>query len=216
MPEMKFKDILGSPESTQSVEIVQTASSQNENSSQKIDFDSELELKKQNILDRKLNREQRERIARRIFLMMVWEVAIIGILLTGLFLVPFLNALSPQITLHLPPIFLSLSLLICYLLISKNIDLLPDFKISCKQINLKKTTCNTSKILKVFLIIIFFIIINFLPRKPYYFTYEYIHLSSDIIKLILYTGLAIFVKSTVLSKDIIKTLYELMKQHNLN
>lgn len=66
------------------------------------------------------------------------------------------------------------------------------------------------------MLISFFSFINILPKKSYIFIIEQIQLSSDIIKLILWTGLAVFTKTTILGKAIIKTLYELMKNHHLN
>ncbi len=210
-----FQGMLGTPRTSQAVEIEEENYVLREgNVTKPIVVDAE--LKEQNVLDRKLNREQRERIAKKIFWMMVWEVAVIGILLLGLFCVPFLNALGSKITINLPPVFLTLSIIIGYLFLVRYIDLLPDIYISWKKIKLRKTKIKTNVVIKALFIISFFAFINILPRKSYIFIIEQIQLSSDIIKLILWTSLAVFTKTTILGKAIIKTLYELMKQHNLN
>lgn len=210
-----FQGMLGTPRTSQAVEIEEENYVLREgNVTKPIVVDAE--LKEQNVLDRKLNREQRERIAKKIFWMMVWEVAVIGILLLGLFCVPFLNALGSKITINLPPVFLTLSIIIGYLFLVRYIDFLPDIYISWKKIKLRKTKIKTNVVIKALFIISFFVFINILPRKSYIFIIEQIQLSSDIIKLILWTGLAVFTKTTILGKAIIKTLYELMKQHNLN
>lgn len=210
-----FQGMLGTPQTSQAVEIeAENYILQEGNITKPIVIDAE--LKEQNVLDRKLNREQRERIAKKIFWMMVWEVAVIGVLLFGLFCVPFINALGPQIIINLPPVFLTLSIIIGYLFLVRYIDLLPDIYISWKKIKLRKTKIKTNVIIKAIFLISFFIFINVLPRKSYDFTINQIYLSSEIIKLILWTGLAVFTKTTILGKAIIKTLYELMKKHNLN
>lgn len=210
-----FQGMLGAPQTSQAVEIeAENYILQEGNITKPIVIDAE--LKEQNVLDRKLNREQRERIAKKIFWMMVWEVAVIGVLLFGLFCVPFINALGPQIIINLPPVFLTLSIIIGYLFLVRYIDLLPDIYISWKKIKLRKTKIKTNVIIKAIFLISFFIFINVLPRKSYDFTINQIYLSSEIIKLILWTGLAVFTKTTILGKAIIKTLYELMKKHNLN
>ncbi len=210
-----LQGMLGASQTSQEVEIeAENCFTAVENATERIDTDTE--LKKQNVLDRKLNREQRERIAKKIFWMMVWEVAVIGVLLFGIFLVPFINTLGPKITINLPPVFLTLSMIIGYLFLVRYIDFLPDIYISCKKIKLRKTKIKINVIIKTILLISFFSFINILPRKSYIFIIEQIQLSSDIIKLILWTGLAIFTKTTILGKAIIKTLYELMKNHHLN
>lgn len=210
-----FQGMLGAPQTSQAVEIeAENYILQEGNITKPIVIDAE--LKEQNVLDRKLNREQRERIAKKIFWMMVWEVAVIGVLLFGLFCVPFINALGPQIIINLPPVFLTLSIIIGYLFLVRYIDFLPDIYISWKKIKLRKTKIKTNVIIKAIFLISFFVFINVLPRKSYDFTINQIYLSSEIIKLILWTGLAVFTKTTILGKAIIKTLYELMKKHNLN
>lgn len=211
----ELQSFLGKPKKSEQVEIeADNYNFKSGNSSEKIDTDDE--LKRENVLDRKLNRAQRERIAKKIFWMMVWEIVVIGMLLTGIFLVPFINALTPTITINFPPIFLTLSVAITCLFLVRYIDLLPNIRVTCKEIKLKKTTIKTNVVFKAIMLIVFLFFINLLPRKSYAFTLENIQLSSEIIKLILWTSLAVFTKTTILGKEIIKTLYELMKQHNLN
>lgn len=216
MVDINIQDLLGAPKAHKKVDVEPTGylSEQIESTTQKVDTDAE--LNKQNVLDRELNRQQRERIAKKLFLMMIYEVAVIGFLLVGLYLIPILTALGPKITINLPPIFLTLSMVACYLLIVRYIEQLPDFSFAWKRIRLKKTKIKTNTLIKTFAIITIFYIVNIMPRKSYVFYFNDIQLSSDIIKLILWTGLAVFTKTTILGKDIIKTLYELMKQHNLN
>lgn len=216
MVDINIQDLLGAPKAHKKVDVEPTGylSEQIESTTQKVDTDAE--LNKQNVLDRELNRQQRERIAKKLFLMMIYEVAVIGFLLVGLYLIPILTALGPKITINLPPIFLTLSMVACYLLIVRYIEQLPDFSFAWKRIRLKKTKIKTNTLIKTIAIITIFYIVNIMPRKSYVFYFNDIQLSSDIIKLILWTGLAVFTKTTILGKDIIKTLYELMKQHNLN
>lgn len=208
-------ELLGKPEKEEDVQIEPKIYSDSEENAV-VPIDNDEELKKQNVLDRKLNRQQRYKIAKKIFWMMVIELIVIGCLLWGLFLVPYFNALKPRIIINLPPIFLTFSLIICYIFISRYIDILPDIYITSKKMHLKKTKLKTNIIVKTLCIIGFFILINFFPRKTYYIFYETIQLSTEITNLILYTSIAVFVKTTILGKDIIKTLYELMKQHHLN
>ena len=214
--EQVIQKLLGEPEGSREVEVDPKGypSEQIESTTQKVDTDAE--LKKQNVLDRELNRQQRERIAKKLFLMMIYEVAVIGFLLVGLYLIPIFTALGPKITINMPPIFLTLSIVACYLLIVRYIEQLPDFSFAWKRIRLKKTEIKTNTLIKTIAIITIFYIVNIMPRKSYVFYFNDIQLSSDIIKLILWTGLAVFTKTTILGKDIIKTLYELMKHHNLN
>lgn len=216
MVDINIQDLLGAPKAHKKVDVEPTGylSEQIESTTQKVDTDAE--LNKQNVLDRELNRQQRERIAKKLFLMMIYEVAVIGFLLVGLYLIPILTALGPKITINLPPIFLTLSMVACYLLIVRYIEQLPDISFAWKRIRLKKTKIKTNTLIKTLVVIIIFYIANIMPRKSYVFYFNDIQLSSDIIKLILWTGLAVFTKTTILGKDIIKTLYELMKQHNLN
>lgn len=216
MVDINIQDLLGAPKAHKKVDVEPTGylSEQIESTTQKVDTDAE--LNKQNVLDRELNRQQRERIAKKLFLMMIYEVAVIGFLLVGLYLIPILTALGPKITINLPPIFLTLSMVACYLLIVRYIEQLPDISFAWKRIRLKKTKIKTNTLIKTIAIITIFYIVNIMPRKSYVFYFNDIQLSSDIIKLILWTGLAVFTKTTILGKDIIKTLYELMKQHNLN
>lgn len=170
----------------------------------------------QNIEDRITNRDQRVRIARKIFIMMVWEVSVVGFLLLGLFAVPYINATAPIIKINLPPIFLSLSIIVCYCFIIKYIDLLPNIFISCKFLHLRKTIVNISALGKAACIISIFILLNILPRKSYILHFQQIQLSESITDLILYTAIAVFGKTTYLGHCIIKSLYDLMKNHKLN
>ena len=213
--EKELESLLGKPQKSEKVELEpESYAAQVEDTTRKIDTDAQ--LKEQNVLDRQLNRQQRERIAKKIFVMMVCEVAIIGLLLVGLFCIPIFTSFGPRVTINLPPIFLTLSIIICYLFIVRYIDQLPNCFFTWKEVRLKRTEIKINSIIKTILIIAITIIVNVLPRKSYVFYFNDIQLSPDIIKLILWTGLAVFTKTTILGKDIIKTLYELMKQHNLN
>lgn len=170
----------------------------------------------QNIEDRITNRDQRVKIAKKIFIMMVWEVSVVGFLLLLLFAVPYINSTAPIIKINLPPVFLSLSFIICYCFIIKYIDLLPNISISCKYIHLRKTSINISAICKVVCIVFIFVLLNLYPRKSYVFYFQEIQLSESITNLILYTAIAVFGKTTYLGHCIIKSLYDLMKNHKLN
>ena len=111
--EQVIQNLLGEPQGSREVEVDPKGypSKQIESTTQKVDTDAE--LKKQNVLDRELNRQQRERIAKKLFLMMIYEVAVIGFLLVGLYLIPIFTALGPKITINMPPIFLTLSIVAC-------------------------------------------------------------------------------------------------------
>lgn len=173
-------------------------------------------LKEQNIKDREINRIQRERIAKKIFFMMSLELIITAFLVVGIFLVPFINSLAPQITLNSPPIFYTISLLICYTFIYIKMDCIPNIKIANKHICLKKTEIHCKCFLRILLFLFLIFILNYMPRKAYIFTYQTISLDPEIINLVFGASIAIITKTTILGKDIVKTLYELMKLHKFN
>lgn len=173
-------------------------------------------LKEQNIKDREINRIQRERIAKKIFFMMSLELIITAFLVIGIFLVPFINSLSPQITLNSPPIFYTISLLVCYAFIYNKMDCIPNIKIANKHICLKKTEINCKCFLRILLFLFLIFILNYMPRKAYIFTYQTISLDPEIINLVFGASIAIITKTTILGRDIVKTLYELMKLHKFN
>lgn len=170
----------------------------------------------QNIKDRITNRDQRIKISRKVFFMMVCEVSVVGFLLLGLFSVPYINALVPKISINMPPLFLSFSIILGYCLVVKYIDLIPNFYTSCKRMHLRKICVNISAIIKVLCLILIFVVLNILPRKHYILNFQQIELSEAIINLILYTALAVFCKTAFLGHYIIKALYDLMKNHKLN
>lgn len=66
----------------------------------------------EDIKDSVSNRQQREEFTRKILLMMACEILFIAFLLTGIFIVPYINAIGPIIEINLPPLFFTGSLII--------------------------------------------------------------------------------------------------------
>lgn len=210
-----IKQLLGTPIKEQDTEIEYfNYNNEEEHIANPINNDSS--LKQENVLDRRLNRWQRYLIAKKIFLMMICEVFVIGILISSIAIIPYLNAFSPIIIVHFPPAFLTLSLIIGYCFLVRYINMLPNFKITMNTFHIKKTTFKTNAIFKSLCIFLFVIYLNVIPRETYTFNFSPIELNNTLVQILFGTGLAVFTKTTILGKDIIKTLYELMKQHNLN
>ena len=91
-------------------------------------IDSDERLAQQNILDREANRLQRGKVAKQIFRLMVWEISVIGILISGIAVIPYLNAFAPEIEINFPPAFLTITLVFGYCFIVRYIEMLPDFR----------------------------------------------------------------------------------------
>lgn len=173
----------------------------------------------ENKKDRELNREQRGKIAKKIFLLMAWEIIITGIFLFIILIIPIINAVEPQkISINIPPILYSLSLIIVYIFTYRYLTLLPDIRVTINKsfIRLKKFSISTANITKVALFTLIVYLINIEPRLSYVFQYKTIQTPEVIINLVLYTSLAVFTKTAYLGHYIIKALYDLMKNHKLN
>ena len=168
-------------------------------STQKAAFDDE------DLKDRASNRNQREEFTKKIILMMASEIIFIALLLFGIFLVPYINALAPQIILHLPPVFLSVSIVIGMIALYKWSEYVPVITISNYEIPL-------CKILKLLFIMGFLLLINILPRKSYVINFDKIVLSDNVINVILYAAVSVFIKTTILAGLIITGLYDVLKK----
>ena len=156
--------------------------------------------------DRASNRNLRETITSKISIMMIIELVFISLVLFGIFVVPYLNALSPQITLNLPPVMLTITGVFTVGFIFNTLSKLPTIKFQ------EKWQVNLASIGKIILAIIVFALVNFMPRKPWVISYEEIHLSPDIIKMILLITETVFVKTTVLAGMIIHGLFKIKKE----
>lgn len=167
-------------------------------SSQKITgSDDEL---KEKIRNSASNRNLRERISYKISIMMLCELVFTGFLLFGIFIVPFCNALTPTITIDIPPIIHSLSVILFGIL---------------TWVILNKYDSLISDCLKILLVLFCLLSINMVPKTHWSVSNSPIILSKDIIQLILLITETIFVKTTVLAGFIITGLFKAAKEQNL-
>lgn len=165
--------------------------------SERISFDNE--LSNETIEDLKSNREQREKFTKRIIIIMCAELVFIALLIFGVFITPFINALAPEISLNLPPLFFTLTIIIGYFYLYKFVE------------DASKTVKN---LVRLILTIGLLTYLNHFPRELHTITFSTIELTPKIINMILYTALAVFAKTTFLASYIIKGLYEaLNKKH---
>lgn len=163
--------------------------------SERVSFDDE--LSNETIEDLKSNREQREKFTKRIIIIMCAELTFIALLISGVFITPFLNSLAPSISINLPPIFLTLTVFATYIFVYKFTDILSDrMKYSIRLI----------------LTICLFVYLNHFPREHHVISFLPVELTPKIINMILYTALAVFAKTTFLAGYIIKGLYEALNK----
>lgn len=140
--------------------------------------------------------------------MMACELSFIAFLLLGVFLTPYMNSLNPRIQINLPPLFFSFSLVVILVVSYKFISYIPLIRIKHKNTSIELPI---EKIFKYFSIILFFIIINCMSRHPYTFYFEPIELSENIINMIIYASITVFIKTTILAGLIIRGLYDALK-----
>lgn len=88
----------------------------------------------EDIKDSVSNRQQREEFTRKILLMMACEILFIAFLLTGIFIVPYINAIGPIIEINLPPLFFTGSLIIGMISTYKYLDHIPPISIKNNKI----------------------------------------------------------------------------------
>lgn len=175
---------------------------------------TEADFSQEVVLDSISNRNQREKFTKQIICIMCYELIFIAFLISIVLVVQLFNALAPKISLNIPPIFLSVSLGILYIYLYKFTHCLPDCRVSCKFIHLKKHTVSTAYITRLFLTILLIFLFNVLPRENHEIYYKPIILTDNIIHMILYTALAVFAKTTFLAHYIIKGLYDALNQKN--
>lgn len=173
---------------------------------------TEADLSQEVVRDSISNRNQREKFTKQIISIMCYELIFIAFLISIVLFVQFFNALAPKITMNLPPIFISLLLFISYAYLSKYSECLPDVRISSKALNFKKHTFSLTQIIKPILLVMLIIILSCLPREKHIIYYNLIDLTPDIVHMILYTALAVFVKTTFLASYIIKGLYDALNK----
>lgn len=158
----------------------------------------------EDIKDSVSNRQQREEFTRKILLMMACEILFIAFLLTGIFIVPYINAIGPIIEINLPPLFFTGSLIIGMISTYKYLDHIPPISIKNNKIEVKK-------IFKFICIIGLLIAMNTMERHPYTIYIQPILMSDTIINIILWASVSVFVKTTILAGMIISGLYDALK-----
>lgn len=158
----------------------------------------------EDIKDSVSNRQQREEFTRKILLMMACEILFIAFLLTGIFIVPYINAIGPIIEINLPPLFFTGSLIIGMIATYKYLDHIPPISIKNNKIEVKK-------IFKFICIIGLLIAMNIMERHPYTIYIQPILMSDTIINIILWASVSVFVKKTILAGMIISGLYDALK-----
>lgn len=137
------------------------------------------------------NRKQREEFTKQIVIIMCVELLCIGILILGVFTVPFINAFAPKLSINLPPVFLTITTFIAYFY----------FWITYK-----------SRTFRSVITIALLIFLNYFGRISHEIHFTHITLSDELIHVILWTALAVFVKTTILAGYIIKGLYTALNQ----
>ncbi len=167
------------------------------NNTKEVDQDKSLFL--EHISDLQSNRTQRESFTKQILVVMCLELFFTALLIFGVFITPFVNSLAPRISFNLPPLFLTITITCGYIYLYRQ---------------LKKYDIKSNNITKIILTILYIIFLNYFARENHVICFERIYLSENIINMILYTALAIFIKTTVLAGYIINGLYEALKQEN--
>lgn len=166
------------------------------------------DFSKEKLKNSQSDRNLREGIENKISIMMICELAFTGILLFGIFSVPYLNSLAPVIKFNTPPLFITLSILVIFIYLYKFVNSLPFVRISCRKLKLKKTSIDLSLLLKFMITALALLIINIYPREPHTINFNPIILPENIIRLILLLAETVFVKTTVLIGMIIAGLFQ--------
>lgn len=184
---------------------------QNDNSAQKpIEFIKEIpklrrieavavdeDLSKEQVLDLQSNRDQREKFTRQIIVIMCAELIFIAILILGVFITPFINSLAPKISLNCPPLFITLTLFSAYIYLYKQVTIFS------KKVKFW---------IRMFATAILLFLLNYFARDYHAMYFDTINLAPNLINMILYTSLAVFVKTTFLAGYIIKGLYDALNR----
>ncbi|HSA06773.1 MAG TPA: hypothetical protein P5556_06310 [Candidatus Gastranaerophilales bacterium] len=161
----------------------------------------------QEIEDKKSNRGLRESISNKIFIMMASELIFIGIILTGLFLIPVLNAFSPTITIKFPNLFAFLLCIPFIIYALKLIHKIPEVKFSSKCLQLKTQYIPFKDFVK-FGFISVLLILFWNQSSPKTFSFETINCAENITTTIILVAETIFVKTAVLAGMIIHGLFK--------
>ena len=170
-------------------------------------------LYRERVLDSISNREQREKFTKQIIIIMCSEIAFIALLILGVFLTSYLNAFAPSISFNFPPIFITVSIVFSYFYLYKYTEVLPNIRIACKQIKFRKHEFSTQHGARVLLTIALLASLNIFARQHHVITFDKIILSDSIVNIILYTALAVFIKTTILARYIIKGLYDALNKN---
>lgn len=151
------------------------------------------DLSKEQVLDLQSNRDQREKFTKQIIVIMCAELIFIATLILGVFITPFINSLAPKISFNCPPLFITLTLLSAYIYLYKQVTIFS------KRVKFWIRMLGT---------ILFLSLLNYFARDYHAIYFETIQLAPNLINMILYTALAVFVKTTFLAGYIIKGLYD--------
>lgn len=176
-----------------------------------VEFPRKEQLKNdEDLKDRVSNRSQRENFTKSILIMMAFELIFIAILIFGVFLTPYINALAPRVQLNLPPVFFTICLITLLMVTYKFLNFIPTITIS--KDNKFRIYIDFENIFKYISILIVIITINCMKRHPYILNFEPINLSENIINMIIYASITVFIKTTVLAGMIITGLYDVLKK----
>lgn len=186
-----------------------------ENSKSNRALSTEDGLSNETINDLISNRYQREKFTKQIIVIMCVEIAFIACLILGVFMVFCFNAFAPKISFNFPPIFITASLIFVYVYLYRFMNSIPNFRLTCKKIRLKKHEVNPRVFAKACLTIVFVYLLNVFAREHHTVYYEPIILTGDVIKMVFYTALVIFVKTTILAGYIINGLYKALNKNSL-
>lgn len=180
--------------------------------SQQEPIETDSQLTTEVIKDSSSNRNLREIVTSKIFLMMSLELVFIAGLLTFIFIVPYLNAIGPNLTITIPPIYVLLSILVVTIFVYLSIDRIGgvSFENGPYYIKFGKflISIKFSWLFKVILIIVACVIGGFVPSKQYALTFAPIILSNETLHMILLIAETVFIKTAILAGIIIKGLFK--------
>ena len=207
--DLAFQEVLNDSTPDMDVPIPSSGKKKNDTA-----ISQETEFSQAQLADLISNRIQREEFTKQIILIMCAEIAFIAVLILGVFFTSYINSLSPQITINFPPIFLTLSLIFVYVYLYKFCNSLPPIRITCRQINLKKHHFKIGACIKVLLTLLLVGLLNIFAREGHIISFKQIILTDNVIHMILYTALAVFIKTTILAGYIIHGLYRVLNNQS--
>lgn len=157
--------------------------------------------------DSQSNRELREKITTKIFIMMTYELIFIGTMLIVFFSIPLLKTIAPVLV--IPPITAFIVAICILIFLLQSINQIRDIYCSSKYIRLKKT--NFTPFIKIFLQLLvvgcFLIFCMNCNKNVPCFCWNELNYDNNLQKIVLTVAETVFIKTTILAAFIIKGLF---------